>query len=238
VATLIALRLDFDETAGSTARQGDVASDGGDGIRSLEEFVSHSRLLFTGGFVIVFVIGILYGIYFRGAFTFLPDILAGLPLFEPVGLAGRKFEPSQYVYSGLLLLGGVGQYAGGRLVDRVRVESALVTSYLALVAIGLAFVPSSNAGLVPLLVVAGLLGFTVFMVAPINQEAIAKYSEADVRGLSFGYTYTAIFGVGAVGATLAGFILTGSSPAVLFVVIAGIVGVAALLGAYLLQRSD
>ena len=233
LAVLFALRLEFDETAGSAVRGSEIDGDGG--IQSVAEFVSGTRLLFTGGFVVVFVIGILYGIYYRGAFTFLPDILADLPLFDPVWLAGREFEPSQYVYSGLLLLGGIGQYAGGKLVDRVRVEHAIVSNYVVLMVIGVTFIPAANAGLVPLLIVAGLLGFFVFMIAPINQEAISKYSNPDVRGLSFGYTYTAIFGVGAVGSTIAGGILTRSSSTVLFFFLAGVVGFATLLGLYLLR---
>lgn len=237
VAALVAFRLEFDETAGSAARGEPTASDGRGRSRGVGGFLADSRRLFTGGFVLVFVTGILYGLYYRGVFTFLPGILAELPLFEPMTFLDRSFEPSRYVYSGLLLLGGVGQYAGGRLVDRVRTEYALVGGYLALALVALAFVPSSNAGLLPLLVVAGLFGFLAFMIAPINQEAISKYSPAGVRGLSFGYSYTAIFGVGALGATLAGVVLTRSTAAVLFVVLAGIAGVAALVGGYLLRRA-
>lgn len=232
VATLLALRLDFDETAGSVARGGDV--DGG-AIRSVDDFVARSRLLFTGGFVVVFVTGILYGIYFRGGITFLPDILSELSPLAPVDVAGREIEPSRYVYAGLLGLGGLGQYAGGRLVDRVRVEYALAGSYLTLGAIALAFIPALQAGLVPLLAVAGSFGVGAFLVAPINQEAIATYSAADVRGLSFGFSYAALFGVGAVGSTLAGVVLTYASAGVLFAVLAGSVGLAALLAGSLIR---
>lgn len=236
VATMLALRLEFDETAGSTVRGTAADGDGHRRIRSLDEFRANTALLFSGGFTIVFLVGILYGVYYRGAFTFLPDILANLPVFEPVTLSGRTFEPSQYVYSGLLLLGGAGQYVGGKFVDRVRSEFALVGSYATLVVVALVFIPSANGGLVPLLVVAGLLGFLVFMVAPINQEVISQYVPADVRGLSFGYTYTAIFGVGALGATLAGIVLTRSTSGVLFAILASVAAAAVLLAAMLLRR--
>jgi MFS family permease len=236
VAIAVALRLDFDETAGTDADEAAVA-DGRGEIRDLSEFVARSKVLFTGGFVFVFLIGNLYGLYYRGAFTFLPNILAGVPMFDPVMVGNRAIRPSQYVYSGLLILGGAGQYVGGKLVDRVRAEYALVGTFGALVLIALVFVPAANAGLIPLLVVAGLLGFFVFMEAPINQEVISKYVPAEVRGLSFGYTYVAVFGIGALGSAVAGFVLTRASPAVLFVVLAAFAVTAALLGVYLLHRT-
>ena len=201
---------------------------------SLPGFLTDSRLLFTGGFVLVLVMGVLYGLYYRGAVTFLPEVLGVLPLFEPVELYGRAVEPSQYVYSGLLLLGGVGQYAGGWLVDRLPVERVLVGSYAALAAIAVVFVPAADAGLWPLLAVAAAFGFCAFLVAPVNQEAISAYSGADVRGLSFGYSYTAIFGVGALGSSLAGLVLTRPTPAILFLLLAGLAGCAAVLGGVLL----
>lgn len=237
LAIAVALRLDFDETAGVDANETAV-TDGRGEIRTLSEFVTRSKVLFTGGFVFVFLIGNLYGLYYRGAFTFLPDILAGSPVFEPMTVGGRRIEPSQYVYSGLLILGGAGQYVGGKLVDRVRAEYALVGTFSALVLIALVFVPAANAGLVPLLAVSGLLGFFVFMEAPINQEVISKYVPAEVRGLSFGYTYVAVFGVGALGSAVAGFVLTRAGPALLFLVLAVFAIAAVSLGVYLVRRSS
>ena len=236
LAIAVALRLDFDETAGIDANETAVA-DGRGEIRSLSEFVTSSKVLFTGGFVFVFLIGNLYGLYYRGVFTFLPDILAGLSLFEPMAIGGQCIEPSQYVYSGLLILGGAGQYAGGKLVDRVQAEYALVGTFSVLVVIALVFVPAANAGLVPLLIISGLLGFFVFMEAPINQEVISKYVPAEVRELSFGYTYVAVFGVGALGSAIAGIILTRAGPALLFLVLAVFAVAAILFGVYLIRRT-
>lgn len=237
LAAVVGARLEFDETAGSVARGADGAAPDREQPRSLAEFLGSSRRLFTVGFALVFAIGVLYGVYYRATFTFLPDILGELPLFDPVSLGGRSFEPSQYVYSGLLLVGGLGQYVGGKLVDRARLETVLLCSYAGLAVVALAFVPSTNAGLAPLLIVAGLLGFLTFAIAPINQEAISTYTPADARGLSFGYTYTAIFGVGAAGSSLAGVILTRSTPTTLFVVVAACAVIAVLLGGALWRRA-
>ncbi|MFB6281714.1 MAG: MFS transporter [Haloferacaceae archaeon] len=235
LALVVAARLDFDETAGAVARDAD---GGREGPRDLRGFLRDSRLLFTGGFVLVFLVGNLYGLYYRGAFTFLPEVLAGFALFDPVAVAGRTVEPSQYVYSGLLVLGGAGQYVGGRLVDRVRAEYALVGTFAALVVVAALFVPAADAGLVPLLAASGLLGFLVFMEAPINQEVISRHVPAGARGLSFGYTYLAVFGVGAAGAALAGIVLTRADAGALFLLLAGVAALALALGVALARRPD
>lgn len=238
IALLVVVRMEFDETAGSEARGAEHASDGSGEIRRFGQLVEYTKLLFTGGFVFAFVIGIFYGLYYRGALTFLPDLLADVPLFAPVELYGRSFEPSQYVYAGLLLLGGLGQYSGGKLADLIQAEYALVITYSVLLLLALVFIPSLGAGLITLLIVAGLLGFTVFAAAPINQVVVSKYTGANVRGLSFGYVYVGTLGIGALGATLAGVVLTYSTPRVLFAVLAGFAAVAASLGVYLISRSD
>ncbi|MFB6311031.1 MAG: MFS transporter [Salinirussus sp.] len=237
VAVIAAIGLKFDETAGTRERRGERAADGG-AVHSLGDFLGHTRALFTGGFVIVFVLAILYGTYYRGSMTFLPEILAGLALFDPVSVAGQAIEPSRYVYAGLLLIGGAGQYAGGRLVEAMRTESALILGYAALVGIALVLLPLAAVGLIPLLAGAAALGFLVFMLPLINQEAISAYTAANVRGLSFGYNYMALFGVGAIGAPLAGIILTRWSPDALFVVLAIIALMGTALAATLWWRGN
>lgn len=242
LAVILGLRLEFDEHTGTPATDGSGAdADDGttaDGTRQGRAFLSNSRHLLTGAFALVLAVGVLYGIYYRGATTFLPEILGGLPVFEPMTVGGRPVDPAQYVFAGLLLLGGLGQYAGGRLVDSYAVEHVLVGAYVALVGVALAIVPAADAGVVPLLVVAAAFGFLVFLVAPVNQEAISAYTPAALRGLSFGYSYTAIFGLGAAGATLAGIVLERSTPFALFVVLAGVAGLAAVLGVSLLRPAD
>ncbi|MFB6156448.1 MAG: MFS transporter [Haloferacaceae archaeon] len=237
VALVAATRLEFDETAGSVAREADGGRDA-ERLRDLRTVLSDSKVLFAGGFALVFLIGNLYGLYYRGVFTFLPEVLAGFALFDPVTLGGRSIEPSQYVYSGLLVFGAAGQYVGGWLVDRVPAERALVGSFVALALVAVVFVPASAAGLVPLLVAAALLGFLVFMEAPINQEVVSRHVPPAARGLSFGYTYLAVFGVGAAGAAGAGVVLTRASPAALFGALAAVAVLAAVIGVVLVRRFE
>jgi MFS family permease len=237
LALLVGARLDFDETAGAAARETGTTTQT-ESLRSLRSVLADSKLLFAGGFALVFLVGNLYGLYYRGVLTFLPEVLAGLPLFDPVPLGDRTLEPSRYVYSGLLVFGAAGQYVGGKLVDRVPAERALVASFVALAVVALAFVPASAAGLVPLLAVGSVLGFLVFVEAPINQEVVSRHVPPAARGISFGYVYLAVLGVGAAGAAGAGIILTRASAAVLFGALAVVAVVAAALGVVLLRRFD
>jgi MFS family permease len=61
---------------------------------------------------------------------------------------------------------------------------------------------------IPFLVLCGVLGFCLYATAPIYQVLIAEYAASDVHGLSYGFTYLGMFGVGAAGAALAGAALT------------------------------
>ncbi|MBX0296775.1 MFS transporter [Haloarcula nitratireducens] len=228
LAILLALQLEFDETAAVTEEA--PMADGRGEKATLKQFVATSKLLFAGSFLLVFFIGNLYGLYYRGVFTFLPEVLAGFSLFDPIHVGTRSLAPSQYVYSGLLLFGGVGQYAGGKLVDRYTAEHVLVANFVVLAFIAFAFIPAANAGLWPFLCISGLLGFFVFFEGPVNQEVISQAVPPDVRGLSFGWTYTAVFGVGAIGSAIAGTILEWWSAKALFAVLGVFAVLAGLIG--------
>ena len=231
VVVILGTTIEFDEMAAAE-------TDGGEskppGIRSI---VSDSRLLFTSGFLVAFVIILLYGTYYRGLLTFMPDMIANLPLFETYVVFGLEAEPSQYVYTGILMLGIFGQYAGGRITDFVRTEYAFFSSLFALGALGLLFIPSSNWGIVPFLLVCAALGFSLYATAPIYQVVIAEQAAEDVHGLSYGYAYLGMFGFGAGGAALAGAVLTYANSTVLLTVLAGLAFLGATLVIVLISRN-
>lgn len=234
VGTFVAFGLDIEEaTDDATTRS--TKADGG--VRSFGELVTDSRTLFTGGFVVVFAIVMLYGLYYRGVLTFLPEILGDLAVFEPVTLLGRTVTPSRYVYSGLLLVGVLGQYTGGKVSDHVGTERALVVTFVALLVAAGLFVPASEAGVLPLLIVCALLGFFVYVAAPVYQAKIAETVASDTHGLSYGFTYLGMFGIGAIGAAAAGTVLTYASTTILFVGLGTLAAVAALLSAFLAVRA-
>lgn len=234
LGAVVALRIDVDETAAV-----DVTDDGktrGKAVTSVPEFFEGARALFVGWFVFVFGVVIMSGLYYRGVLTFLPDVIAGFDAITATSVLGVSMEPSRYVYVGLLTVGMAGQYVGGTLSDRVRPSAGIVGAYAALAVLALVFVPVANAGLLPLLALAALLGFFLFLVQPIYQAAVAELTPAGTRGLSYGFVYFGTFGVGAAGGAIAGVLLTYANEWGLFLFLAGVAAVASGLGLVILTR--
>ncbi|GAA0519376.1 Predicted arabinose efflux permease, MFS family [Halorubrum aquaticum] len=195
---------------------------------SLAGFVGDTRALLTLGFALVLVFVTFSGLYYRTFLTFLPDLLgdalggfADLQLVDPEGPYAEEFDPARYLYVAILMVGVPGQYLGGRIADRIPPERGLVYLMSILAALALAFVPATGQ-VWSFLLVSGLLGVALFTVQPLSQATVAAYSPPGTRGLSFGYTYLGIFGVGSLGAGLAGFVLTVAGTRELFFVLAGI----------------
>lgn len=220
---------DADSESGPAAANGDVPS-----IRGV---LSDTRMLFAGGFVIAFPMLILEGFFYRGVLTFLPDMLASYDSLSSVTVAGRSVNPSGYVFAGLLVVGMAGQYVGGKLSDAMPPEKAVIGAFVSMAAISVLFVPAANAGLLALLLVSGLLGFVLFGEQPLLQAVVADYSGSDVRGLSYGYMFLGVFGVGALGAAFSGAVLAYTTQQVLFLLLAA-VPVSAALIATALWRSN
>ncbi|NKE35282.1 MFS transporter [Natronococcus sp. JC468] len=218
--------IEFDEGTAAAADGGDGSNDERSSME-LESIVDDSRLLLTAGFLLTFAAVMIYGVYYRGLLTFLPDMIGGLPRFETYEIFGREAEPAQYVYTGILMVGIFGQYAGGRITDHVRTEYAFLSSLTALGILAFTFIPSVDWGLAPFLLVCAAIGFFLYATAPIYQVVIAEYAAADVHGLSYGYAYLGMFGFGAAGAALAGSLLTYASETVLLATL----GALALVGA-------
>lgn len=226
LGAVIAVRISVDETAAvSTAADGGPTDEGKGtaGIDSLDEFLTLSKTLLAGAFLIVFATVMLEGLYYRGILTFLPSLLDSFQAIAPVSAFGRTIHPANYLYSGLLAVGVAGQYVGGKLTDRVPVEVGLTIGYCSLGLIALLFIPIATVGIGLLLALLCVLGFVLFAVQPFYQATVAEYSPASARGLSYGYTYLGVFGVGALGAPLAGTLLTYFSHPYLF-------GILSLLG--------
>lgn len=254
LASVYAVRANFDETAAVD----EAATDGGDRTESgrtssAAEFFGESKRLFAGSFAFVFVIVMCSGLYYRGILTFLPELLRGLPGFEPipahvllpdsflasVGVdpsTARTIRPQDYFYSGLLLVGVVGQYAGGKLADRFRVEYGIAAAFGVLALLALLFVPVSRMGLGPLLALGAVLGVFLFVVQPMYQATVAEFTPTATRGLSYGFTYLGVFGVGALGGGIAGAVLAYADVTALFLTLAGFAVVGSLLGIYLGRR--
>ncbi|WP_197052513.1 MFS transporter [Halobellus rufus] len=214
VVVVYAFSITFDETTVVQTTSGEVTTERE--VRSLGEFVSDSKILFTGGFVLAFFAVMMNGLFYRSTLTFLPDVLSGvLPpvtnyfqVFGPESQLAGEFDLASYVYSGLLLVGIGGQYVAGKLTDRIHPEAGLAAVFGVLALVAVVFVPASKRGTTMTLLVSALLGFLIFALQPLYQATIAEYSPPDERGLSYGYTYLGTFGIGAAGAAIAGYLLT------------------------------
>ncbi|MFA9427871.1 MFS transporter [Natronorubrum sp. A-ect3] len=205
LAALYGLQADFDPTA---AVEADVDA-GPDEELSLADLVSNSRTLFASAFAVVFAIVTFEGLFYRGMLTYLPEILHGLPVMDGVSI-GAGFDgiqPADYIYVGLLVVGMAGQYAGGKLTNRLAAERGLMGIFVVLAVLALMFVPVTSLGLAPLLALCGVIGFFLFAIQPFYQEAVAVHTPADTRGLSYGYTYLGEFGFGSASIALGGFVL-------------------------------
>ena len=219
VAALLGSRVEFDAVGGDDTASVSLGAE-------LRRTVAESRALFGAAFTVTFVAILLYGTYYRGLLTFLPDVLAESPSLVPVALFGREIDPAQYVYTGLLTVGIAGQYVGGRLTDRVPSTTTFVAAFATLAGLAVAFPVVRTVGVVPLVAVCLALGFVVYGTAPVYQVVIAEHAAADAHGRSYGFTYLAMFGVGAAGASVAGIVLTHATSAVLF----GVLGAVAVTG--------
>jgi len=212
LAVAYALTAEFDEMDA-------VSTDGGGPTDQHDPdttFLTDTRALFTTGFAIAILVVMMNGLFYRGILTFLPDVLGNfLPpitdhvqVFEPGTRLAKEFDLASYLYAGLLTVGIGGQYIGGKLTDRIPTTTGLVGAFAALAVVAVLFVPAARAGLAPLLAISAMLGFVLFVIQPLYQATIAEYSPPDDRGLSYGFTYLANFGVGASGAALAGLLLS------------------------------
>jgi len=244
-AVAYARTAEFDEMAAVSADgAGDVA-DAGDGPpNSLADFAADSRALFTTGFTLAMLVVMANGLFYRGTLTFLPDVLGEFlpPVGDVLGLfadspLASEFDLAFYLYAALLTVGIGGQYVGGKLTDRFPVELGLVGGFGTLAVLAVLFLPVANAGLVPFLALGAVLGVGLFTVQPFYQATVAEYTPAGTRGLSYGYTYLGVFGVGALGGALAGFVLTVANPPALFLVLAVLAGLAGLCGLALYRWS-
>ena len=172
----------------------------------------------------------------RRPLTFLPELLSGFEAIRPIHVFGGTFEPGNYVFAGLLAMGLFGQYVGGKLTDRVRVETGLITGFAMLAILAVGYIPVSSAGLGPLLMLSAVFGFILFYIQPFYQAAVAEYTPSAARGISYGFTYLGDFGFGALAASGAGAVLTYSSATVLFAVLAVLAIIGGGFSTYLLSQ--
>ena len=191
---------------------------------SLAGFRATTRTLFASVFALVFVIVTVEGLFYRGAITYLPEVLHGLPAVAALDLPSELegIEAADYIYVGFLVVGMAGQYVGGKLTNRIRPSAGLSVLFAGLAACALAFVPVTRLGATAVVALSGVLGFLLFAIQPFYQNAVAVFTPPDARGLSYGYTYLGEFGIGAASVAVGGFLLGSVSVAAFFAMLAAL----------------
>jgi MFS family permease len=177
------------------------------------------RGLFTTPFVLILLVYMFAGFAYQGGLAFLPRFVG--PGFFALALA----------------LGAVGQVAAGRRADRPRSERTLFR---------LSLVGASLLGLLALFLVIGSLGVSVgtgfgvaalvfglvlFSLEPLQNTLVTREAPRPLRGTAFGFTFLSVFGVGSIGAVLAGWLIQQNQGAALFLILGAcltVSGIAAL----------
>ena len=184
---------------------------------SLADVVGQLRGLAVPVFAAIIGMYVFAGIYYRGTLTFLPQFIDTIGDLPSLSLAGSSVGAGQWLYSVILLMGSVGQIVGGQLGERFEIERVLLGVFaatsVALVALGLL---SGTA-----VIAAGLaFGALLFTLAPLQSALVAKHTPDAGQGIGFGIVFTVNFGIGALGASLAGWILSSNTYTLLFGVLA------------------
>ena len=158
----------------------------------------HSLPLLPLGLIIgAFVMN---GFIYRGSMTFLPTLIKEQVHVNVLGINQAALAGSLTTFA--LLTGGIGQYLGGRLSDRVPLErlalqiTIIVVPSLLLVGIG---------GGMLVVAAATVFIFFNFSGQPVFNSLMAEYVPGSALGRGYGLSFFASFGLGSFAATFAGF---------------------------------
>ncbi len=157
--------------------------------------------LLSRSFAFILLVYMFAGFAYQGGLTFLPRFV------------GAGF------FALALALGAIGQVVSGRLADRRRFERILFALSVAAAAILvlLAVLPLGGAFIGAALV----FGFLLFSLEPLQNTLVTGEVPRPLRGMAFGFTFLSVFGIGSLGAALAGWLLARNANAILFLVLGG-----------------
>lgn len=225
LATVIGFQLSVDD--GSFDRQDekkDLST-----IKTFGDFLGRSSTLILSAYGLILLVVMCEGLYYRGILTFLPELFSNMQQIPDFDVGLLSFETSRYIYAGMLMFGVLGQYIGGKLSDAVnpRRGATVMLGFLTLLASVYVFI---DAYTLPIIILLSLvLGITLFSIQPLYQSMIADYTPEGFRGLAYGYSFFGIFGIGALGASLTGYMLSNFNQEIMFAALAGILLVAVFI---------
>jgi len=153
------------------------------------------RSLLTATMALILLVYALAGIAYWGSLTFLPLALG------------------TQAYVALLALGAVGQVLSGQLAEATRSERMLLVLSAAAGAL-LIFFGSATANAPAVL--AWAYGLLLFSLEPLQNVLVAREVPWAGRGMAYGMTFFAVFGVGSLGSALGGYLLRRGAYGLLF----------------------
>jgi MFS family permease len=159
------------------------------------------RGLLTRSYGFILLVYMLAGFAYQGGLTFLPQ---------------PRFIGAQF-FALALALGAVGQVFSGTLADRrhpARMLFSLSTAAAAILLLLAVLPPGSS-----FIAAALAFGFFLFSLEPLQNTLVTGEVPRPLRGIAFGFTFLSVFGVGSLGAVLAGWLLAHNAVATLFLVL-------------------
>ncbi len=165
------------------------------------------RALASRPYGLILLVYMFAGFAYQGGLTFLPRFI------------GAGF------FAAALGLGAVGQVFSGTLADRRRPDRTLFALSAAaagsLAAAGILLVAGLGPPFLGFTAVALGFGFLLFSLEALQNTLVTREAPREVRGIAFGFTFLSVFGIGAMGATLAGYLLDRAGAPLLFGLLAG-----------------
>jgi MFS family permease len=172
------------------------------------------------------------GLTYKGIMTFLPVYMGERISMEFLGISRLTLAGSFATFA--LISGAIGQYIGGRLVDRWRPELI----YAGAICLGTVFVflmaISSNGILIASAV---MYAFFYFATQPIQNFMLSRYLPADRYGLGFGVHFFITFGVGSTAAAFSGYLADHHGLASVFYAMGGCFLASCCLAGYLILQT-
>jgi FSR family fosmidomycin resistance protein-like MFS transporter len=182
-------------------------------------------------FIMFLFVAVMIGFCYRGVTTYLPayysqrltsDLFAGHDV-----LKGGAFATIT------LLVGVVGQYFGGHLTSKFKLENLFAGLMLISVPFLLLMSFLSN---LSLLFISMLFAFFHFSSQPVGNTLIAEYTDPRGRGIGYGLYFATSFGVGSLSAGFSGMIAKRFGLNEVFLVLAVFIFIGFLMMIYLSKR--
>ncbi len=177
--------------------------------------------------LLIYFNSMLYGLCYRGSMMFFPKHFV-----QNIHFALDNVARAGTLVAFVTLAGTVGQLLGGILCDKLkRPEHAYLLVFLASTPLFFSIWLLKN-----WLLFAASLAFAMFFFAwqPVQNTLIAKYAARSAHGLSFGINFLLIMGVGAIAASVGGYVTDLIGVAGVFAVLGTISTVSLLVVIYML----